>query len=97
MQTTLDLSVNLSKRDGRNSFNIFIVSLSSLSMGKILHTLQMKGWCESNINVVPGIFILLYCVRELSAQPQEQREGQGTATKHVGGSSLPSPSLLRFS
>jgi hypothetical protein len=26
--------------------------------------------------------VLPYCVRELSAQPQKQREGQGTAAKH---------------
>jgi hypothetical protein len=36
---------------------------------------------EGPVNVLFGIFILLYCVRELSAQLQEQREGQGTANK----------------
>ncbi len=30
-------------------------------------------------SILSGISIFLYCVRELSAQPQEQREGQGTA------------------
>jgi hypothetical protein len=32
-------------------------------------------------SVLLGISIFLYCMRELLAQPQEQREGQGTAAK----------------
>ncbi len=35
--------------------------------------------------VLFGIPIFLYCGRELSAQPQEQREGQGTAAKQREG------------
>jgi hypothetical protein len=31
--------------------------------------------------VLIEISIFLYCVRELSAQPQERREGQGVAAK----------------
>jgi hypothetical protein len=39
-----------------------------------------------------GISIFLYCVRELSAQPQKRREGQGTAAKQRAvGCPLPSP------
>ncbi len=43
-------------------------------------------------SVLPGISIFLYCVRELSAQPQEQRGGQGTAGKQ-GLAAVPCPSL----
>ncbi len=43
----------------------------------------MKGRRESNIYVLFGISIVLYCVKELSAQPHEQREGQGTAAKQL--------------
>ncbi len=32
--------------------------------------------------VLFGISIFMCCIRELSAQPQERREGQGTAAKH---------------
>jgi hypothetical protein len=32
-------------------------------------------------SVLFGISIFLYCVREISAQPQERREGQGTAAR----------------
>jgi hypothetical protein len=31
--------------------------------------------------VLFGISIFLYCVKELSAQPQERREGQGTDSR----------------
>ncbi len=42
------------------------------------------------------ISIILHCMRELSAQPQEQREGQGTSAKQrLAASSLPKfPALL---
>ncbi len=33
------------------------------------------------LGLIFGIIIFLYCVRELLAQLQEQREGQGTAAK----------------
>jgi hypothetical protein len=33
-------------------------------------------------SVLSGISVFLYCVLELSAQPKERREGQGTAVKH---------------
>ena len=45
-----------------------------------MQTAMGARW-ESNINVLFGISILMSCVRELSAQPQERREGQGTAAK----------------
>ncbi len=38
-----------------------------------------------------GISIFLYCVQELSAQPQERREGQGTATSWLAA--VPCPLL----
>jgi hypothetical protein len=47
----------------------------------LLYALQIKGRWESNINVLFWISILLYCMRELSAQLQERREVQGTASK----------------
>ncbi len=49
------------------------------------------------INIFPryvlfGISFFLYCMRERSAQPQERREGQGTATKQ-GLGAIPCPLL----
>jgi hypothetical protein len=51
------------------------------------------------LSVLFGISIFLDCVRELSAQLEELKEGQGTAIKQavVGDSSLPSSPLLRMS
>jgi hypothetical protein len=40
-----------------------------------------RDLCIPTNGVLFGTSIFLYCLRELSAQPQERREGQGTAAK----------------
>ncbi len=61
-------------------------------------TLQMKGPRDFDINVLFRISILLYYVRELSAQRQEPERRTGNCRQTgVGGSSLPFPPLLRLS
>ncbi len=47
------------------------------------------SWWDLNIPTI-GISIFLYCKRKLSAQPQEHREGQGTAAK-LGLAAVPCP------
>jgi hypothetical protein len=59
----------------------------------IFPEIKLRGWFPIStfmylgaIYIFPrlvlfGIFVFLYCVRELLAQLQEQREGQGTAAK----------------
>ncbi len=52
------------------------------------------------IGLIWNLCFLVLCERELWAQPQEQREGQGSAPRPqavVGGSSLPSPLPLWLS
>jgi hypothetical protein len=51
----------------------------------------------STIGLIWNLYFL-YCVRELSAQPQEQREGQGTAAKQwlVAVPCLPSAPVVEL-
>ncbi len=49
----------------------------SISTFMNLGAIYIFSWC-----VLFGIYFSLYYVRELSAQPQERREGQGTAARH---------------
>jgi hypothetical protein len=53
----------------------------------------------TTIGLIWNLYFHVLPERELLAQPQERREGQGTATKHavVGSSSLPSPPLVSLS
>ncbi len=72
-----------------------------LTVLKILNIYSQKWNCAA-LFPRPFLFwisIFLYCFSELSAQPQERIEGQGTAASRgwLGGSSLHSPPLLQLS
>ncbi len=69
------------------------MKLRSLVPNFYIHIYSIYIFLQS---VLFGISTFLYCVRELSAQPQEQREWQGTAAKQWL-SAVPCPPLYSCS